>query len=203
MENVVMEVFKAIYDRRAVRDYLPYPIDRPVIRRLIDAAIQAPSAINEQPWRFTVVLDQRTLNELSAECKAYTLANHPALGASRPFEMLRDPNYQIFYHAPALIIISASSAAPWYVEDCALAAENLMLAAYAEGLGSCWIGFAQAYLNTPAGKQLLGLPADSAPVAPIIVGKPRMHPPAVARREPSIQWIGQPRVVSAVEVLAR
>jgi nitroreductase len=190
-----MDLFRAIYNRRAVRDYLPQPIERGDIRRLIDAAIQAPSAINEQPWRFTVVLDQCTLNALSAECKTYMLANQPAPFASHHFEMLRDPSYHIFHHAPALIIISASSAAPCYVEDCALAAENLMLAAYAEGLGSCWIGFAQAYLNTAEGRQLLGLPADSATVAPIIVGKPCMQPPFVTRREPSIQWIGQTQVL--------
>jgi nitroreductase len=193
-----MEILKAIGERRAVRDYLPKPVDESVIRRLIDAAIQAPSAVNEQPWRFSVVLDQRNLDALSAECKTFMLASPPAAAASAHFKMLRDPSYQIFYHAPALIIISAAGAGPWHIEDCALAAENLMLAAYAEGLGSCWIGFAQGYLNTPAGKHLLGLAADCVPVAPIIIGKPRMQPPPVRRQEPQIQWIGQTHVMATV-----
>jgi len=192
-----MEILEAIRERRAVRDYLPEPVDGSVIRRLIEAAIQAPSAVNEQPWRFAVVRDPRKLDALSAECKTYMLATQPALTASAHFQMLRDPAFQIFYHAPALIIISAASASPWHIEDCALAAQNLMLAAHAEGLGSCWIGFAQGYLNTPAGKQLLGLPPSCAPVAPIIIGKPRKLPPPVPRREPQIQWIGRAEVLAS------
>ena len=103
---------------------------------------------------------------------------------------LSDPAFDIFYHAPALIVISARSAGPWIVEDCALAAENLMLAGFAEGLGTCWIGFAQSYLGTPEGKTLLGAPEASQPIAPIIVGWPEAPPPAVARNEPEIRWIG-------------
>ena len=71
---------------------------------------------------------------------------------------LSDPAFQIFYHAPVMILISGIAEVPWIVEDCALAAQNLMLAAYGLGLGSCWIGFAQRYLNTPAGKRHLDVP---------------------------------------------
>jgi len=71
-----------------------------------------------------------------------------------------------------------------------LAAENLMLAAHSEGLGTCWIGFAQGYLNTPEGKNALGLPATWVPVAPIIVGHPTTAPRPVARKEPEIRWVG-------------
>lgn len=193
-----MDILTAIRDRRAVRDYLPEPVEESVIRRLIDAAVQAPSAVNEQPWLFTVVLDQRKLDALSAECKAFILTMQPAIAASSHFQMLRDPAYQIFYHAPALILIAAANVGPWHTEDCALAAENLMLAAVAEGLGSCWIGFAQAFLNTPTGKHVLGLPSECVPVAPIIVGKPRIQPPPVPRHPPKIQWIGQTQILSAV-----
>lgn len=76
------------------------------------------------------------------------------------------------------------------MEDCALAAQNLMLAAYAAGLGSCWIGFAQSFLNTPEGKALLGLPSAWVPVAPIIIGYPKTTPDPVPRNEPLIRWIG-------------
>lgn len=77
----------------------------------------------------------------------------------------------------------------WAVEDCALAAENLMLAAYAEGLGTCWIGLAQSWLATAEGKAALGLPAACLPVAPIIVGRPKSTPAPVGRNEPQIRWI--------------
>ena len=91
---------------------------------------------------------------------------------------------------PALILISSVAESPWAVENCTLAAENLMLAARAGGLGTCWIGFAQAWLGTPAGKAALNLPAAHVPVAPIIVGHPKSAPPLVPRKEPDIRWIG-------------
>ena len=74
--------------------------------------------------------------------------------------MLIGPGFHIFYHAPSLIVISASQTGPWALEDCSLAAENLMLAAHASGLGTCWIGFAQAWLETAEGKTALQLGRD-------------------------------------------
>jgi nitroreductase len=65
-----------------------------------------------------------------------------------------------------------------------------MLAAYSVGLGTCWIGLAQGYLNTTEGKNALGLPAAWVPVAPIIVGYPKVETPPVARKEPEIRWVG-------------
>ncbi len=71
-----------------------------------------------------------------------------------------------------------------------MAAQNLMLMAHALGLGSCWIGFAQAYLNTAAGRQALGAPAGWVTVAPLIVGHPRTRPAPVPRQEPAVRWLG-------------
>jgi len=65
-----------------------------------------------------------------------------------------------------------------------------MFVAHAVGLGTCWIGFAQGYLNTPEGKDAVGLPPAWVSVAPIIVGHPRTVPPPVARREPEVRWVG-------------
>jgi nitroreductase len=65
-----------------------------------------------------------------------------------------------------------------------------MLAAFGQGLGTCWIGFSQGYLNTPEGKQALGIPETWMPGAPIIVGHPKMMPAPVARKEPEIRWVG-------------
>ena len=185
-----MDIREAIYSRRAVRDYSPSAIDAEVINRLIGAAIQAPTALNQQPWTFTVVRDQRILDALSSQAKVHMLAEHPELARGSHFQMLKDPHFQIFYHAPVLIVISATAEVPWCVEDCSLAAQNLMLAAYGEGLGSCWIGFAQSYLGTPAGKALLRLPPASVPVAPIIIGVARGPVPAVPRNQADIHWIG-------------
>jgi nitroreductase len=186
-----MDLNDAIMGRRSVREYTAQAVDEPTIRRLIDAAIHAPNAVNAQPWTFTVVRDQAQLDRISRDAKAHMLSHMPpGPHADRFRAHLSDPDFQIFYHAPVLILISAVEPGPWIVEDCALAAENLMLAAFAAGLGSCWIGFAQGYLNTPSGKATLGLPTASVPVAPIIVGHPVAMPPATARSEPDISWLG-------------
>jgi nitroreductase len=186
-----MDLKQAILGRRAVREYTAECPNEHMIRDLIDAAVRAPSAVNQQPWTFAVVRDQLLLDRLSHKAKAHTLGTLPTAPHSEHFQsLLSDPNFHIFYHAPVLILISASAAGPWIVEDCALAAENLMLAAYAASLGTCWIGFAQGFLNTAEGKHLLGLPPAWVPIAPIIVGHPKALPPPVARKQPELRWIG-------------
>jgi nitroreductase len=186
-----MDLKEAIYTRRAVREFTAEPVDEKTLRDLIDAAVQAPSAVNQQPWSFCVVRDKVVLARISREAKAHLLRTSAAGLVSHHFqEVLSNPNFDIFYHAPALIVICAVAQSPWAVEDCALAAENLMLAARAAALGTCWIGFAQTWLGTPEGKAALNLPATYVPVAPIIVGHPKSVPPPVPRKEPEIRWIG-------------
>jgi len=185
-----MDIMEVIYARRAVRAFTAEPVDDQTLRRLIEAAIQAPSAVNQQPWSFFVVQDKALLARISREAKTHMLRTSPAGLVSHHFqELLSDPKFDIFYSAPVLIVISAVAESPWAVEDCALAAENLMLAARALGLGTCWIGFAQAWLGTPAGKAALNMPAGYMPVAPVIVGHPKSLPPPVPRKEPEIRWI--------------
>jgi len=184
-----MDLKEAIYNRRAVREFTPKPVDEEVLRQLVDAAIQAPSAVNQQPWLFTVVQDKALLARISREAKAHMLRTSAAALVSHHFQsILENPEFDIFYHAPALIVISAV-AGPWIVEDCALAAENLMLAACAAGLGTCWIGFAQEWLGTPEGKSSLKLSSTAVPVAPIIVGHPKTAAAPVPRKAPKIDWI--------------
>jgi nitroreductase len=186
-----MDLKQAIYTRRSVREFTPQKVEQEVLRNLIDAAAQAPSAVNQQPWAFCVVQDKTLLARISREAKAHMLGASPAGLVSHHFQdILSNPDFDIFYHAPALIVISSVVQSPWAVENCALAAENLMLTACAAGLGTCWIGFAQAWLGTPEGKAALELPSSYVPVAPIIVGHPKSTPPLVPRKEPTIQWIG-------------
>jgi nitroreductase len=185
-----MDIITAIFGRRSVREYTAQSVDPQMIRGLIDAAVHAPNAVNQQPWTFTVVRDQSVLARISDDAKRHMLATMPSRHSDHFRPRLSDPNFHIFYHAPVLIIISATERGPWIVEDCALAAENLMLAAYAAGLGTCWIGFAQGFLNTPDGKKALDLPAAWVSVAPIIVGHPKAAPPAVPRKEPAVKWVG-------------
>lgn len=186
-----MDLKDAIYTRRATRQFTGDVVDEPTLRQLIDAAIQAPSAANQQPWFFSIVRDRSLFSTISREAKAHMLRTSPASTMSHHFQdVLTDPAFDIFYGAPALIVISAPADSPWAVEDCALAAENLMLAARAAGLGTCWIGFAQRWLATPEGKAALGLLPALQPVAPIIVGHPKSPQPPIPRKAPEIRWIG-------------
>ena len=186
-----MDIQAAIQRRRSVRDYKPDAVPPALLRQLIVAASWAPSAMNEQPWRFTVVTDKALMGEISTRAKAWMLKSTAAMPRSDHFrDILSDPNFNIFYNAPSLLVISAPAEGQWCVEDCAMAAENAMLLGLELGLGSCWIGFAQGWLNGDDGLDALGLPRHSRVVAPIIVGFPKIEPPPVARKIPAISWIG-------------
>lgn len=187
-----MDVFEAIYARRAVRDYTADAVAEETLRKLVDAAVHAPSAVNQQPWAFFVVRDEKLLGQISQRARAELLQSMTTGSAVNRFgELLRDPDFNIFYNAPVLIVIAGVEAGNWDVEDCSLAAANLMLAARALGLGTCWIGFAQAWLATPEGKAALQMPPAYFPVAPIIVGHPASFPPAVPRKPPEVHMVGR------------
>ena len=186
-----MDVFEAIHQRRATREFTAETVAAPAINRLLDAAIWAPSAVDQQPWLFTVVRDQILLDNISAASKEHMLARlENGAGHAAFREHLSNPAFHIFYHAPVLILISALQQGDWAVEDAALAAENLMLAATAEGLGTCWIGFAQQWLGSPEGRKAIDVPSEYLPVAPIIVGHPKGVVGPVPRRAPTVHWIG-------------
>jgi nitroreductase len=183
-----VELSEAIRGRRATRQFAQTPVAKPALLELIDAAIQAPSAINAQPWEFTVIQNRTHLDRIAASSKAYMLTAMEHSAAPQHLrDLLKNPDFDIFYHAPALIVISAKSG-DWAVEDAALAAQNLMLAAYAKGLGTCWIGFAQRWLETDEGKRSIELPPGIQPVAPIIVGYPAGPMPPVPRNQPRVRW---------------
>ncbi len=185
-----MEVLQAIYRRRATRSFTGEPVERDLIEALIDAAIQAPNAMDKQRWAFVVIRDKALLKHISDEAKQLTLSmigQNPDLAQFR--ELLALPEMNIFYDAPVLVVICATEDDQFAEQDCCLAAENLMLAACEKGLGTCWIGFAEAWLNRPDGKKELKVPENYRPIAPIIVGYPQSQVSAPGRRAPEITWI--------------
>jgi len=185
-----MPLMEAIHHRRAVREYTDATVDDETIRALIEAATWAPTAIDRQAWSFVVVTSREFLKKYSDAAKAHLLAD---LTASSHLAGLRDHlasrNFNIFYDAPALVVICATEPDPMAAQSVCLAAENLMLAACARGLGTCWIGFAEAWLNLPAARSELMIPSGHVPIAPIIVGYPRRVPEPPPRRAPDVVWI--------------
>ena len=184
-----MSVTDAIHKRRSVRSYSPELLDHSTIRTLLDAAVWAPTAVHEEPWAFVIVQDIAVLKSLSDRAKKIFAAEaehgHPDQ-ARRLLDILAQPDFNIFYNAGTLIIICGRPKGPFVVADCWLAAENLLLAAYAMGLGSCVIGFAVPALNTPEIKSELGIPTECTAIAPIIVGIPSGETPRTTRKGPDI-----------------
>ena len=184
-----MGVFEAILARRSVRSYTPQVVDRSIVDRLLEAAVRAPTAMHEEPWAFVVVQDEQILQQLSERAKPLfveEVRHRNAQGAHHSFEHFTKPDFDIFHGAGTLIIICAKPLGPFVVADCWLAAENLMLAACALGLGSCVIGSAVAALNIRKVKIELGIPDDYSVIVPIVVGVPSGQIPASPRQKPLV-----------------
>lgn len=186
-----MELMDVIRNRRAVREYTDAAMDRATIERLIGAAILAPSAMNQQPWAFGVLLGREQIESCAKRAKDWLLASLAQTSYNPSIRhMVEDPQFALFHHAPALVIVLAKSSGTQAAEDCCLAAENLMLAARNEGLGSCWIGFARPWLDLPATKAELKLPEQFHVVAPIVLGHPKAWPESHGRNSAEIHWLG-------------
>jgi nitroreductase len=193
---------ETIYQRRAVRSYKPDKLEESTVRRLLAAAVQAPTAMHLEPWAFVVIQDRTLLARLSDKAKVLAQAeiearHHDLLkapgvsAASDHLTLLTNPQFNIFYDAGTLIVICGKPLGRFVTADCWLAAENLMLAASATGLGTCCIGFAIPALNAAEVKRELGIPADVTAVAAIIVGVPKGDTPAVSRKAPEVlRWVG-------------
>jgi nitroreductase len=191
-----LSALDVIYGRRSVRAYAPQTLDRSTVRGLLDAAVQAPSAMHAQPWLFVVVQDHHMLRRLSDDVKAgwagKAIADVPGNALRRQdlhgefIARLREPAFNVFYDAGTLIVICARRLDPFVTADCWLAAENLMLAATALGLGTCCIGAAVDTLNTPHVKAMLRMPADVHAVAPVVVGVPAGSTEPATRADPEI-----------------
>ncbi len=186
-----MNVLEAIRGRRSIRTYREEPLEGSVIRELLGAAVYAPTGSNAQPWSFAVVQNKEFLKKWSDLSKQEMLKQiKQNTSFSHYKNTLENPDFNIFYNAPALVAVYGDPGSGNYKFDCSMAALNLMLAAYEKGLGSCWIGFAVPGGNMPEIKGLLNVPENFKIVAPVILGYPEKQWPVLTRKDPVITgWI--------------
>ena len=176
-----MDTIEAIHSRRSIRAYTAQPVDPDLIETLIWDAAQAPPPFSGQiPWTFNVIQGADRIAALGDRAMAYARA-HRAGGSDRGW--LDRPDFKIFWGAPALILISGEDG------DCCRAAQNLMLAAHARGLGTCWVGSPMLWLRTEEARTELRIPPQLTPVVAICLGYAAAVPPAASRERAPIIWV--------------
>ena len=169
------EVIKTIKERRSIRSYTTDIPDRALIDEVINAGLAAASGMNRQNTYLVAVRDKETRDLLSK------------INAG-----VMDRDGDPFYGAPCVVVVLAAPDMT-YLEDGSLVLGNLMNAAHALGLGSCWIHRAKQTFELPVGKELLkkwGLPEDLIGIGNCILGFEAEAPAEKPRKEGRIVKIG-------------
>lgn len=169
------EIIQNMITRRSIKKYKPDPVPREMLDQILKAGTYAACGMGRQSPIIIAVTDKTVRDELSA-------LNAKIMGASG------DP----FYGAPAVLIVLADKSVPTHVYDGSLVMGNLMNAAHALGLGSCWIHRAKETFELPEGKALLnklGITGDYEGIGNCIVGYPAEKKEAKPRKENYIYYI--------------
>jgi nitroreductase len=186
-------VIEAIRKRRSVRSYEDRPLPRDVLDLIINSANQAPSAMNSQPWRFVVVEDR----DLKKKLLGAALPNAKKILENvretdperykqimKRYEEMDDP---IYYSAPVVLFVIGFGR--YADHSCPLACENIMLAAYSLGIGSCWVGFGSMVTADADVVKALDLKDDEKIYGPIILGYPKIFPDPPPKKDPVVRWL--------------
>ena len=168
-------VYRAIYERRDMRHFVPDPVDPAVLRRLLDAAHHAPSVGFMQPWRIVRITDAALREQLHEAVERERLATADALGKRRDeFMKLKVEGMR---ECAELLVIALMDGRERHVfgrrtlpemdlASVACAIQNMWLAARAEGLGLGWVSL----FDVDAVHRLLGMPEGARPVAILCLG---------------------------------
>lgn len=183
------ETIESILNRRSIRKYETKPVEQEKIDLIIECARFAPSARNLQPWHFTVITRRDVLDRISEANRQIMLKS--------PVEMVRGmaeaPDYNSFRGAPLAIIASGRKDADYAPCDCANAVENMALAAYSLGLGSCYLGSFKIAMEAPGGDMIqreLGIPEEYKPLYALSIGYGNeILGERQPRAENSVTWI--------------
>ena len=197
-------LYKFIRERRSIRRYTRRPVERALIKRLLDAAHWAPSAHNRQPWRFAVIESAEAKERLADAMNSRLRADLAADGLpTDQIEAQAVRRRKRVTRAPVLLLLCVTLTdmhhypdekrrrAEWTMatQSLALAGQNLLLAAHAEGLGACWL--CAPLFCADVVRETLDLPPDWEPQAFISLGWPGESPQK--DREPlntRVQFLG-------------
>ncbi len=158
-----MDALEAINTRRSIRKYTDQPVTDETVAKMLNAAMMAPSAGNQQPWHFVVIRDRKILDEIP------TVHPYSSMLASAPLAILVCGDLKLQKNEG------------YWIQDCSAATQNLLLAAHALGLGAVWLGV------FPLGERVVGLtritelPEHVLPLALIAIGYPAEEKPQPER----------------------
>lgn len=158
-----MDAIEAILTRRSVRKYSKKPISEKIIKELLEAAMSAPSAGNEQPWHFIIIDDPIILS------KVPTFHNHA--------QMLKNASTAILVCGD----MNLDNHKGMWIQDCSAATENILIAVRAKDLGAVWLGIYPREERIKGMIDLLKLPKNIMPFSLISIGNPTENQDRVDR----------------------
>ena len=162
-----------LFKRRSIRKFTEEPLTDFQIEGLLQAAMAAPSAMNNQPWEFVVVTDAKILEQIR---QGLIFGKHIA-----PLAIAVCGNKQK--------ILQKLPATEFWVQDCSAATQNILLAASAMGLGSVWLGVHPVTEFSKHIAKILALPKHISPLSVIYVGHPAVEKEAHSKYDEShISW---------------
>ncbi len=192
---MTQELLEAITTRRSIRTYQQNQVPESLIHELLKAAQWAPSAHNAQPWRFIVITDNSVKRELAESMAREWIGDLTSDGVSPGIRRGRsEGSIKCFTHAPVLIVSAITMEEmdrypdekrqhiehTMAIQSLAVAVQNLLLAAHAKGLGSCW--FCAPLFCQDTVRRVLGIPAEVEPQALITLGYPAEQPEPPPRK---------------------
>ena len=152
-----MDIFDVIKGRRSVRSFTEKPVPEDLLEKVLESATYAPSAGNIQPWEIILVKEERTKRRLAeAALRQYFIAEAPVVIVVCANQGMSERVYG--YRGSTL----------YCIQDTAAAIQNMLLTAYALGLGACWVGAFKEDLV----RDVLKIPSGVRPVAIIPIGWP-------------------------------
>lgn len=197
------ETLQTIYKRRAVRKYKSRPVGHEIIEQIIDAGRMAPSAINQQEWKFYILTNKDTIKTFSKEIAKTSAKEFIKSGVKDIVKTAGDLLHSfhsidlfkwadpIFHGAPVVIFITAPKDDEWAGLDIGMCAQNMMLAAKTLGLDSCPVGLAKFVEHTDIFYKLR-IPATEKVHLAVILGYGDETPEAHKRVKENAIFIDRP-----------